>query len=137
MHVCDETSLAGISRRFVHVRLERLTTELRDKVAELLKPYDTGHPITYNHYLTESVQKAQSTRWTKEIRSTLEGVLGDDYTEDGVRYFALDVDVLVNALVSKTEADMDTYASSTATDFMEAYYKVRTFSYIGANYLLW
>ena len=56
----------------------------------------------------------------------MEGVLGDDFTEDGVRYFALDVDVLVNALVSKTEADMNTYASSTATDFMEAYYKVRT-----------
>jgi GTP-binding protein EngB required for normal cell division len=137
MHVCDETSLAGISRRFVNVRLERLTTELRDKVAELLKPHDTGHPITYNHYLTESVEKAQSERRTKDIRSTLEGVLGDDYTEDGVRYFALDVDVLVNALVSKTEADMDTYASSTATDFMEAYYKVRTSLYISAYYLLW
>jgi hypothetical protein len=31
---------------------------------------------------------------------------------------------LVRTLASKTEADMNNYASSTATDFMEAYYKV-------------
>ncbi|RYN74982.1 hypothetical protein AA0120_g12116 [Alternaria tenuissima] len=123
-HVCDETSLAGISRRFIYVRLERLTAELRDKVAELLKPHDTGHPITYNHYLTESVQKAQSARQVREIRKSLEGILGGDFTEAGVRYFQMDVNVMINALVSKTEADMNTYASSTATDFMEAYYKV-------------
>ncbi|KAF7679745.1 hypothetical protein GT037_001396 [Alternaria burnsii] len=123
-HVCDETSLAGISRRFIYVRLGRLTAELRDKVAELLKPHDTGHPITYNHYLTESVQKAQSARQVREIRKSLEGILGGDFTESGVRYFQMDVNVMINALVSKTEADMNTYASSTATDFMEAYYKV-------------
>ncbi|CAN9314364.1 unnamed protein product [Alternaria alternata] len=123
-HVCDETSLAGISRRFIYVRLERLTAELRDKVAELLKPHDTGHPITYNHYLTESVQKAQSARQMREIRKSLEGILGGDFTEAGVRYFQMDVNVMINALVSKTEADMNTYASSTATDFMEGYYKV-------------
>jgi hypothetical protein len=107
--------------------LERLTAELRDKVAELLKPHDTGHPITYNHYLTESVQKAQSARQVREIRKSLEGILGGDFTEAGVRYFQMDVNVMINALVSKTEADMNTYASSTATDFMQAYYKVRIF----------
>ncbi|CAN9197093.1 unnamed protein product [Alternaria alternata] len=123
-HVCDEASLAGILRRFVYVRLERLTSELCDKVAELLKPHDSGHPITYNHYLTESVQKAQSARRTKEIRKSLEGLFGDHFAAGGVQLFEMDVDVLINALVSKTEADMNTYASSTATDFMEAYYKV-------------
>ncbi|CAN9372578.1 unnamed protein product [Alternaria alternata] len=123
-HVCDEASLAGILRRFVYVRLERLTSELCDKVAELLKPHDSGHPITYNHYLTESVQKAQSARRTKEIRKSLEGLFGGHFAAGGVQLFEMDVDVLINALVSKTEADMNTYASSTATDFMEAYYKV-------------
>ncbi|RYO68431.1 hypothetical protein AA0116_g13 [Alternaria tenuissima] len=123
-HVCDETSLAGISRRFIYVRLERLTAELRDKVAELLKPHDTGRPITYNHYLTESVQNAQRAHHVREIRKSLEGILGGDFTKGGVRYFQMDVNVMINALVSKTEADMNTYASSTATDFMQAYYGV-------------
>jgi GTP-binding protein EngB required for normal cell division len=124
-HVCDETSLAGITRQFIYVRLERLTAELRTKVAELLEPHNTGHPITYNHYLTDNVQKAQNKRRAQELKKSLEGVLGGDFTESGVRYISIDVKVLVDALVSKTEADMHSYASSTATDFMQAYYKVR------------
>ncbi|KAI4944016.1 hypothetical protein J4E91_008871 [Alternaria rosae] len=123
-HVCDERTLAALSAQFIQVRLEKLTAELQVKVAELLKPHDTGHPITYNHYLTDSVQKEQSARRAKEIKESLKGVLGGDFTESGVRYVQLDVNVLTNALVAKIEADMDSYASSTATDFMEAYYKV-------------
>lgn len=69
-HVCDETTLASLSRHFIHIRLERLAAELRNKVAELLKPHDTGHPITYNHSLTESVQKAQSKRQAQEITAS-------------------------------------------------------------------
>jgi GTP-binding protein EngB required for normal cell division len=123
-HVCDQSTLAGLSRRFIYIRLERLAAELRKKVTELLKPHDTGHPITYNHYLTENVQKAQSKRRAQEIKKTLESVLGRDYTTVGVVEIPINVNTLINVLVSKTEANMDIYASSTATDFMEAYYKV-------------
>jgi GTP-binding protein EngB required for normal cell division len=125
-YVCDESTLAGLSRKFIHVRLEELTAELRTKVAELLKPHDTGHPITYNHYLTENVQKAQSKRRAREIKKSLEKFFGADFTGGGVHSVQMDVNVLVDTLVSKTEADMNSYASSTATDFMEAYYKVST-----------
>jgi GTP-binding protein EngB required for normal cell division len=124
-HVCDEATLAGISRQFVDTRLEQLTAELRVKAAELLDPHESGHPITYNHYLTDSVQKAQSERRAREIKKSLEGVLGEDYTGGGTHYLHVNVDALIDTLVSKTEADMNNYASSTATDFMEAYYKVR------------
>lgn len=123
-HVCDQTTLAGLSRRFIYVRLGRLTAELRNKVTELLKPYDTGHPITYNHYLTDNVQKAQSRRRAQEIKKALERVLGGDYSANGIVNIPVNVNTLINALVSKTEADMNNYASSTATDFMEAFYKV-------------
>jgi GTP-binding protein EngB required for normal cell division len=121
-HVCDETTFAGLSRRFINVRLESLTAALRDKVAELLKPHDVGHPITYNHYLTENVQKAQSKRKAQEFKKSLIGVLGEDYSSKHAAY--PNVDKLVDILVAKSEANMNSYASSTATDFMEAYYKV-------------
>lgn len=123
-HLCNQLTLAGLLRRFIYVRLEKLTVELRSKVTELLKPHHSGHPITYNHYLTENVQKAQSERRAKEIRKSLEIVLGGDYTAVGVVNIPINVDALLKSLVSKTEADMNKYASSTATDFMEAYYKV-------------
>ncbi|KAJ4365361.1 hypothetical protein N0V95_000508 [Ascochyta clinopodiicola] len=123
-HVCDQSTLDGLSRFFIYKRLEKLTIELRNKMTELLKPHDTGHPITYNHYLTENVQKAQSRRRTQEIKKSMEKVLGGDFTFDGIVTHSFNVNSLINALVTKTEADMNNYASSTATDFMEAYYKV-------------
>ncbi|EMD66037.1 hypothetical protein COCSADRAFT_170437 [Bipolaris sorokiniana ND90Pr] len=123
-HVCDESTHAGLSRRFIYIRLEKLTAELRSKVSELLKPHESGHPITYNHYLTDNVQKAQSKRRAQEVKKSLERVLGGDYTAVGVVNIPVNVNVLIDTLVSKTEADMTSYASSTATDFMEAFYKV-------------
>jgi hypothetical protein len=127
-HVCDQSTLTGLLRRFIYIRLKKLAAELRNKVTELLQPHDTGHPITYNHYLTENVQKAQRKRRAQEIKKSLETFFGGDYTtSDTINIpfnIPFNVNSLVNTLVSKTEADMDSYASSTATDFMEAYYKV-------------
>ncbi|KAF1850557.1 dynamin family protein [Cucurbitaria berberidis CBS 394.84] len=123
-HVSDHYTLEGLLRQFIFVRLEDLTIELRNKVKELLQPHDTGHPITYNHYLTENVQKAQGKRRAHDIKKSLEDFFGADYTTDGFVNININVNQLIDTLAAKTEADMNNYASSTATDFMEAYYKV-------------
>jgi hypothetical protein len=123
-HCSDRSTLDGLLKQFIYPRLENLTTELRAKIDELLKPHDIGHPITYNHYLTENVQKAQDKRRTREIKKSLETFLGGDYTTQGEITVSMNVNNLLNVMVDKTEADMNNYASSTATDFMEAYYKV-------------
>jgi hypothetical protein len=124
-HVSDRSTLEGLLRNLIYPRFECLKKDLQNKITELLKPHDTGHPITYNHYLTENVQKAQGRRRTCEIKKTLRGFLGEDYTTLGVVKLNVDVDSLTRLLINKTEADMNNYASSTAIDFMEAYYKVR------------
>jgi hypothetical protein len=54
----------------------------------------------------------------------LERVLGGDYTAVGIVNIPVNVNALINTLLSKTEADMTSYASPTATDSMEAFYKV-------------
>lgn len=123
-HVSDRSTLEGLLRQVLYPRLENLTKELKSKVHELLEPHDTGHPITYNHYLTESVQKAQGRRRERDIKKTLEEFFGGDYANKGRVQFGINVQSLIDLLVDKTEADMNNYASSTATDFMEAYYKV-------------
>jgi GTP-binding protein EngB required for normal cell division len=126
-HVCDQATLDRVWRRIISAGLDDMAEKLRNKVSELLRPHDTGHPITYNHYLTENVQKAQSERQAREIRATLNKAFGRyDANEDGDLYInvARWVDMLTQSLTSRTEADMNNYASSTATDFMEAYYKV-------------
>jgi hypothetical protein len=67
-----------------------------------------------------------------EIKKSLNDFFGGDYTYDGSVKLNINVNRLINLLVTKTEADINNYASSTATDFMEAYYKARAviFSHI-------
>ena len=123
-HACDKTTLEGLSKHFIYTRLENLARNLRNKVTELLKPHETSHPITYNHYLTDNVQKAQSKRRAHEVKKSLMNLFGEDFIIQWRVNTPIDINVLVNTLVTKTEADMNNYASSIATDFMEAYYKV-------------
>lgn len=56
----DET-VDGIFR-IISRGIDTLKSDLNHKVTELLDPHYNGHPITYNHYLTDNVQKAQSDR---------------------------------------------------------------------------
>ena len=72
-----------------------------------------------------SLQKAQNKRGTREITKSVEAFLGGNYSEDRAVRMDINVHRLIHLLAKKTEADMNNYASSTATDFMEAYYKVR------------
>jgi hypothetical protein len=123
-HIADHSTLEGLSGQFILFRLKKITGELRNKVKELLQPHDDGHPITYNPYLTQNVQKAQGKRQARDTKKTLEELFGADYTTVGLVNIKFNVNTLINMLVAKTEADMNNYASSTATDFMEAYYKV-------------
>ncbi|KAL9124851.1 MAG: hypothetical protein Q9175_008167 [Cornicularia normoerica] len=38
--------------------VERYSKFIQEKVAEIIRPHQQGHPITYNHYFMETVQKA-------------------------------------------------------------------------------
>ena len=40
--------------------MDVLKTGLGAKVASTLEPHQRGHPITYNHYFTDNVQKAKA-----------------------------------------------------------------------------
>jgi hypothetical protein len=77
------------------------------------------------------VQKAQAKRRTQEIKKALDKLPGAEHSsKNGALNISANEDLLVSRLVTKTEVDMNNYASSTATDFMEAYYKVNATSKI-------
>ncbi|KAK5689249.1 hypothetical protein LTR17_026399 [Elasticomyces elasticus] len=79
------------------------------------------HPITYNHYLTDNVQKAQSRRRRRKIETVLRKEFGDLNAQN---YTAIEPLHLLNLLDDDIEADMENYGSDLAVDYMEAYYKV-------------
>ncbi|KAJ0167239.1 Interferon-induced GTP-binding protein Mx2 [Colletotrichum tanaceti] len=119
-HVADgETS--ELLMRFVGKTLDSLEAGLDKKMSELIKPHTDSHPITYNHYLTDNVQKAQAARRRVRMEDALKGMFGPDLEKKDV--FVKPTTVLT-LLLDQTEVDMEVYACENAIDYMEAYYKV-------------
>ena len=108
--------------------MDRKLKEMSQKLDEILTPYKTSHPITYNHCFTETIQKVREKRHEADIARRLRRFLGheEDTTVDTVSFKNVEMPNFLSALTSSTEADMDRYACSEILDCMEAYYKVGT-----------
>jgi len=98
---------------------------LNEKTTELLTPHQKSHPITYNHYFTETLQKLRNERNQNEYSKIVKQFFGVSSLETS-HYCRSNHDLyqLVTALVQRTEPDMSRFACSEALDCMEAYYKV-------------
>lgn len=56
-HTADENTAGGLKRHIINPAMEVLRKNLEDMTITVLSPHRTGYPITYNHYLTENIQK--------------------------------------------------------------------------------
>ncbi|KAF1839329.1 hypothetical protein BDW02DRAFT_486694 [Decorospora gaudefroyi] len=125
-HIADEKTAAALLRDVVGLSLEGLKIKLATKVNEILEPHLSVHPITYNHYLTENLQKVQAARHRRELEGGLKSFFNEyelNQTEGDETYY-FNTRVLLDTLVSHTEPDIDKFSCSMATNMMEAYYKV-------------
>ncbi|KAK6080929.1 fungal specific transcription factor domain-containing protein [Seiridium cupressi] len=113
-----------IRRQLIETATEKLAHSLDSKVNDLLEPHQYGHPITYNHYLTENVQKAQAARYERKIEAALHQAIPNINVKGGSQSVVMDPRLLLNSITSMTEPDMDNFACEQAIDMMEAYYKV-------------
>lgn len=102
--------------------MDGLKKELSGKFKELLLPHTESHPITYNHYLTDSVQRAQAKRRKDKLEIELERIFKAEGLRKGcpVDIYSLN---LLNKLTERTEVDMERFGSELAIDYMQAYYK--------------
>jgi hypothetical protein len=66
-HIADLTTVQNILDSLVVPKLEDIFEALTNKSTGLLRPLQTGHPITYNHYLTEMLQKLRDEREARRI----------------------------------------------------------------------
>jgi len=121
-HIAIDETADGIFR-VISGGIEVLKSGLNQKVTELLEPHCNGHPITYNHYLTDNVQKGQSDRRRRSFEKTLKEFFGSGNIEV-VREYRVAPSKLLTLLEQRTEVDMEHYASDLAVDYMQAYYKV-------------
>lgn len=103
---------------------DKLKKELAEKFKELLEPHLDGHPITYNHYLTDTVQKVQGKRRRNQLEQELKDLTGCK-SFDNEPECEIDPSELLNRLERRMEVDMERFGSELAIDYMEAYYKVK------------
>ncbi|KAL1897943.1 hypothetical protein Sste5346_003795 [Sporothrix stenoceras] len=97
--------------------MKKLKSDIMDEIGKLTVSNTKGHPISYNHYLTETVQKVRIERLEKKLSAVLQSQTEKQAT------FVGDLS-LANIATSLTEPDIERVAASDAVDCMEAYYKV-------------
>ncbi|OJJ52215.1 hypothetical protein ASPSYDRAFT_95750 [Aspergillus sydowii CBS 593.65] len=88
-------------------------------------PHQKGHPITYNHYFTETLQKIRSGRRESELSTALQQSFGvKDLKKPYLSDHSINLDELLKAILQQSEPNMVRFASIEALDCMLAYYKV-------------
>ena len=55
-YVADATTSRALFQKIFEPALNRLLEILNEKTTELLTPHQRSHPITHNHYFTETLQ---------------------------------------------------------------------------------
>ena len=125
-HLADEKTSQALLGHVIDSVMDQKLSKMNDKLSELLTPYRKGHPITYNHYFTETIQKVKEKRREAEVARRLRTFLGreENAAVESVNVKNAKVPDLLSALASSNEADMDRYACSEILDCMEAFYKV-------------
>jgi hypothetical protein len=125
-HIADTSTRGVLFRTLVEPTLEQIVKDLKGKTAELLAPHQYGHPITYNHYFTETVQKVRKERSRAEFTRIIQNFFGIESLNPSVPqpYGDMDYHPLLDALMARNEPDLNRHACSEALDCMQAYYKV-------------
>ncbi|EXJ65394.1 hypothetical protein A1O7_01735 [Cladophialophora yegresii CBS 114405] len=124
--VLDEKTIKGLLEYILNPGLDKIEASLRVKTKELLRPQQSGHPITYNNSFTESVQRARQEHYQRSIREKLRAFFGTKYPRfpSSENQFVFSMGNLINALGTQTADDMERFACSEAIDCMQAYYEV-------------
>lgn len=128
-HTADQATSDGILRFIVNPALETIKAMLDRKAAQILAQHQHNHPITFNHYLTDNMQKARQNHSQAVLATKLQKFFGPDPLSDNpvtTNPSVVNTKNLLDALTKETEADMEKYACSEALDCMDAYYKVNS-----------
>ncbi|KXJ85573.1 P-loop containing nucleoside triphosphate hydrolase protein [Microdochium bolleyi] len=121
-HVAADDVFDGVLK-FVRERIEGLEEIMSVKVDELLASA-VQNSITYNRQLTDNVQRSQQARHKRAIKQQISKIFGLQHSENQDKRFPGNPLVLVDLLAQGLEPDMELVGSSTAVDYMEAYYPV-------------
>ena len=134
-HVAQASTLGGIIAMVTEAIAKR-KMQLGKKVDELLAPRYEGHPITYNHYLTDMVRKGQNSRRARALSTLISSAMSSSgYAQilngarasssyNGNQSIPVSEVVRLCSKFENFEPNMDEHGSGLVVDYAEAYYKV-------------
>lgn len=127
-YLTNEEVSECLNREVLSPFLHRIYSKLVEKGDELINLSKNMHPITYNHYFTDTIQNIHEQRLETEVAHKLQAFFRakEVNTLEDLRIKNVKIISLIKALATRNEADMDRYASSEILDCMEAFYKVGT-----------
>lgn len=125
--ICDANTKNRLMKGIIQPTLYDLRQKLQSHVAELLEPHLSVHPITYNEYLTDTVQQIQGDRHKRKFDATAIKVCKyDTNTALDMPATSVSLGPLLRSLLEATKPNPREYAASLAADVTAAYYKVRS-----------
>ncbi|KAJ3495912.1 hypothetical protein NLG97_g3046 [Lecanicillium saksenae] len=124
-HIADSTTVKAILTSVFEPKLDSLRQALHEKLSGLLKPHESGHPITYNHYFTETLQNIRKEREKSRVTALLIEKFGHvSLSSKTIIDRSIHFGDLIDQLILPPVPDMDHFAASEALDCLDAYYKV-------------
>lgn len=122
--LCDQNTKSRLMRGLIQPSLHQLRTDLKQKVDELLEPHLSVHPITYNDWLVDIVQKIQTQRHDANFDKLCNSIckLTADTAKDETHNIKLKS--LLGELRKGTRPNVEEYSASLAVDVAAAYYEV-------------
>ncbi|KAM3508225.1 hypothetical protein MY11210_006825 [Beauveria gryllotalpidicola] len=124
-HIADSTTVKAILTCVFEPKLDSLRQALHEKLSGLLKPHQSGHPITYNHYFMATLQNIRQERERSRVIALLTEEFGQVSLSSRTPISrSIDFGSFVDRLVLPQEPDMDHFSACEALDFLDAYYKV-------------
>lgn len=129
---CDPVTKEGIIKSILKPALEDIKNGFDTAVEITLQQHLHGHPITFNSFFQENIQRLRNEHSIEDLSDKLETYFGKDpRTDDCIACIdnkQVNVKLLLQALLKANEEDIGTFAASEAHHTAEAFYQVSPYS---------
>lgn len=116
------SSVKSRIRKSLDSNLEKARNELHNILLD-----EAGHPITYNHYYTDNIQKTLAEAAKRELQSSMDHAIADKLNGRlHVSNTQVDLMKLSSSLKNRVVVDMTQQACEESLAALNAYYKVRS-----------
>ncbi|KAH7625526.1 P-loop containing nucleoside triphosphate hydrolase protein [Sordaria sp. MPI-SDFR-AT-0083] len=124
-YLADEPAYRALKQEIFDPAMKGILNEMNAKIKELLKPHQSGHPITYNHDFVTALRTARKDRMVQDPSK----IIAEFFEVSSLNQFVTitgtyNLQALAQAISESTPLEMKHFAAKEALDCLNAYYKV-------------